>query len=42
MVVLSEYSFVDLDLTGRQAAALQRTGFVTVSPLAGDSWRVTA
>ena len=42
MVVLSEYSLVDLDLTRRQAAALQRTGFVTVSHLAGDSWRVTA
>ncbi|MFD5867881.1 McrC family protein [Corynebacterium sp. NPDC060344] len=40
MVVIPEHSAVDLDLTRRQAEALQKTGYVTVSPLAGDRWRV--
>lgn len=41
MVVLSEYSPAELDITRRQAEALQRTGFVALSPIAGDRWRVT-
>lgn len=42
MPVLSEYSSVDLGLTRVQAEALGRTGFVDVSPIQGDRWRVTA
>lgn len=42
MPVLSEYGSVDLDLTRSQAEAIQRTGFVDVSPAPADRWRVTA
>lgn len=42
MPVLSEYGSIVLDLTRRQAEALQRTGFVIVSPDLADRWRVTA
>ncbi|MGX6511643.1 McrC family protein [Rhodococcus sp. SJ-2] len=37
-----EYETYELDLTRNQAAALQRTGFVTVSPVTDDRWLVTA
>lgn len=42
MPVLSEYSSIELDITRKQAVALQRTGFVEVVPGLGDRWRVTA
>ena len=42
MPVLSEYGSIDLDLTRSQAEAIQRTGFVDVSPAPADRWRVTA
>ncbi|HMR13042.1 MAG TPA: hypothetical protein PKE42_04830 [Arachnia sp.] len=42
MPVLSEYGSIDLGLTRRQAEAIQRTGFVDVSPAPADRWRVTA
>lgn len=42
MPVLSEYGSIDLDLTRGQAEAIQRTGFVDVSPASGNRWRVTA
>lgn len=42
MTILSEYGSIDLDLTRSQAEAIQRTGFVEVSPSTGDRWRVTA
>lgn len=42
MPVLSEYGSIDLDLTRGQAEAIQRTGFVDVSPAPGNRWRVTA
>lgn len=42
MAVLAEYGSTDLDLTRRQAEAIQRTGFIDVSPAAADRWRVTA
>ncbi|MDP3953165.1 McrC family protein [Microbacterium sp.] len=42
MPVLSEYSSIDLDLTRSQAEAIQRTGFVNLSPAPADRWRVTA
>jgi len=40
--VLAEYGSVDLDLTRSQAEAIQRTGFVDISPAPADRWRVTA
>jgi 5-methylcytosine-specific restriction enzyme subunit McrC len=40
--VLSEYGSIDLELTRTQAEAIQRTGFVDVSPAPADRWRVTA
>jgi 5-methylcytosine-specific restriction enzyme subunit McrC len=40
--VLSEYGSIDLDLTRSQAEAIQRTGFVDVSPAPAGRWRVTA
>lgn len=42
MPVLAEYGSVDLDLTRSQAEAIQRTGFVDISPAPADRWRVTA
>lgn len=42
MANLVEYESAELILTRSQASDLQRTGFVTVSPLDGDRWRVTA
>lgn len=42
MPVLSEYGSIDLELTRGQAEAIQRTGFVDVSPGPADRWRVTA
>lgn len=42
MVTLTEYGTAELTLTRGQASALQRTGFVTVSPIGGDQWRVSA
>lgn len=42
MVTLAEYDSVELTLTRGQASALQRTGFVTVSPIGGNQWQVTA
>lgn len=42
MPVLSEYGSIDLGLTRRQAEAIQRTGFVDVSPAPADRWRITA
>lgn len=42
MPVLAEYESRDLELTRRQAGALQATGAVGVSPAPGDRWRVTA
>lgn len=42
MPVLSEYESRELDLTRRQAEALQATGFVEVYPASGDRWRVKA
>ena len=42
MPVLSEYGSIDLDLTRSQAEAIQRTGFVDVSPAPAERWRVTA
>lgn len=42
MPVLSEYESIYLDLSRSQAEALQRTGFVDVSPAMGNRWRVTA
>lgn len=42
MPVLAEYGSVDLDLKRSQAEAIQRTGFVDVSPAPADRWRVTA
>ena len=42
MPVLSEYGSVDLSMSREQAEAVQRTGMVDVSPVAGDRWRVTA
>lgn len=42
MPVLAEYESQDLELTRRQAEALQATGVVEVSPAPGAKWRVTA
>ena len=42
MVTLAEYGTAELTLTRGQAAALQRTGFVAVSPIGVDQWQVTA
>ena len=42
MVTLAEYGTAELTLTRGQASALQRTGFVTVSPIGGDQWQVSA
>lgn len=42
MPVLGEYESRDLEITRRQAEALQATGAVEVSPAPGDRWRVTA
>lgn len=42
MPVLAEYESRDLEITRRQAEALQATGAVGVSPAPGDRWRVTA
>ncbi|BDZ43172.1 McrBC 5-methylcytosine restriction system component [Paraoerskovia sediminicola] len=42
MPILSEYGSIDLNLTRRQAEALQCTGFVVVSPVLPERWRVTA
>lgn len=42
VAVLSEYGWVDMDLTRSQAEALQLTGRVSVSPAPAGQWRVTA
>lgn len=42
MPVLSEYGSIDLNLIRSQAEAIQRTGFVDVSPAPDGRWRVTA
>lgn len=42
MPVLVEYGSVNLDLTRRQAEALNRSGFVAVTPAEGGLWSVTA
>jgi 5-methylcytosine-specific restriction enzyme subunit McrC len=40
--ILSEYGSIDLNLARGQAEALQRTGFVAVTPVLAERWRVTA
>src|SRR5690606_39584702 len=42
MPVIHEYGSIDLELTRGQAEAIQRTGFVDVSPAPAGRWRVTA
>ncbi|GGB86622.1 hypothetical protein N798_04075 [Knoellia flava TL1] len=42
MPVLSEYGWSELELTRTQAEAIQRTGFVDVTPAPAGLWRVTA
>lgn len=40
MVVLAEHSTADLSISRQQGEALQRSGFVNVSPAAGDRWTI--
>lgn len=42
MTILHEYESVMLTLHRDQAEAFQSTGFVTVTPVSGNLWRVTA
>lgn len=42
MPVISEYGSVEMELSHRQAEALQQTKYVEVSPAAGSRWKVTA
>lgn len=42
MTALHEYESVTLSLQRDQAEALQSTGFVTVTPVSGNLWRITA